>query len=162
MFRVRAMVRRPSLALLAWIASLLAGFAVLAQPATPALSPPPLTHPAKWSAWASQRTPVDATLALVRIFAIGAGGYLAAITALTLLARASGRVRLIRLTGLLTVPALRPLLFGVATLSVTSSPAFAQSARPAPPVMVAVQQDEPRPTVPPPVMRQLVPPSPAP
>src|SRR3954470_15915898 len=120
MFRVRAMVRRSSLALFAWIASLLAGFTVLAQPAT-ALSPPPLTHPATWSAWASQRTPVDAALALVRIFAIGAGGYLAAITALTLLARASGRVRLIRLTGLLTVPALRPLLFGVATLSVTSS-----------------------------------------
>src|SRR4051794_35960399 len=119
------MPRRPLTALTAWLATLVGGLTLLVRVANRALMPPSLTEPARWLDWAAGRTPVDTAFAVVRLMALAAGGYLVAITALTLLARASGRVRLLRIAGLLTLPSLRPFLFGLASLSVAASPAMA-------------------------------------
>ena len=150
------MTRRPWIAVPAWIATLLAGLAVLARPSSPALAAPPLRDPAMWSDWAAGRTPVEVGLAVIRVLAVGAGWYLVAVTVLAVLARLSGRARLLRMSDLVTIPALRPLLFGMAGVSLTvpavAAPAFADSTRPAPPVMVVIDRDEA-----PPVMRQLPP-----
>src|SRR5690349_3087042 len=111
------MTRRPWIALPAWIVTLLAGLAILGRPSSPVLAAPPLHDPGRWGDWASSRTPVEAALAIVRLLALGLGWYLLAIGALAVVARISGRARAMRLAGLLTIPALRPLLFGLAGLS---------------------------------------------
>ena len=98
------MTRRPWIAVPAWIATLLAGLAVLARPSSPALAAPPLRDPAMWSDWAAGRTPVEVGLAVIRVLAVGAGWYLVAVTVLAVLARLSGRARLLRMSDLVTIP----------------------------------------------------------
>jgi nucleoid-associated protein YgaU len=81
------------------------------------LAAPPLTDPASWARWASERDPVVAALAIVRALAVGAVWYLLVATVVGGVLRLLRAGRLVTVADRLTVPALRRVL--VATAGVT-------------------------------------------
>jgi hypothetical protein len=85
------------------------------------LAGPPLTDAAGARAWLEGSDPVIASFALLRLVALGAAVYLAAVTVLHLLARASHLPRLVRVADLVTAPSVRRVLAGMAGMSLTAS-----------------------------------------
>ncbi len=86
------------------------------------LAPPPLGRPDAWGAWAGEREPVVAALAILRLLALGAVWYLAVATVVGGALRLCGAGRLVAAVDRLTIPALRRVL--VATTSVTLAAGF--------------------------------------
>ena len=78
------------------------------------LSAPPVGSLDALQAWARDRTPVGAALALVRLGALGAAYHLLVVTLVAALARLSGRAVLADLVGRATIPAWRGLVGAVA------------------------------------------------
>lgn len=78
------------------------------------LCAPPVGSLDALQAWARDRTPVGAALALVRLGALGAAYHLLVVTLVAALARLSGRAVLADLVGRATIPAWRGLVGAVA------------------------------------------------
>ena len=72
------MVQR-GLVLVGWFGGLSAVLAVLHGAGSGVLAAPELTAPATWSAWAAERTPPEAAMAVLRLVGIGLAWYLSLI-----------------------------------------------------------------------------------
>jgi hypothetical protein len=95
---------------MAWTAGLAIATAVLLMCGGGRLAPPPLAHPGGWLLWLTARDPAVAIMAIVRVLALGACGYLCAATGLGVLARLSHLSGLIHAADRVTVPLIRRLL----------------------------------------------------
>jgi hypothetical protein len=122
-------ILRRSLPLLAWSGSLLAGTALFHAMGSGPLSPPPLTDPSSWQAWADGRDPLTAVVAVLRLLVLALAWYLVGVTTIGALARLSRAARLRRIADALTVPAVRRLLQGA--LGVGLATAMVGAATPA-------------------------------
>ena len=126
---VRTSMRSPAalLRLIAWLAVLAAGVALLHGRRTGILEAPPHS-PGAWSSWWTGSDPVVATMALLRLVVLGLGWYLLIATLLGLVAHLCRSAALWRLAELVTARSMRELvagLVGVALVSATSAPASA-------------------------------------
>lgn len=111
--------------LLAWCLALVGGTALFHSMGDGPLAPPPLA-PDAWAAWAEGRDPLVATVAVLRLVALGLSWYLVGATSIGVVARVLRAAQLIRLADALTVPALRRLL--QAALGVSLATAMVVSA----------------------------------
>ncbi|MGI8758101.1 MAG: LysM peptidoglycan-binding domain-containing protein [Acidimicrobiales bacterium] len=109
------------LSLAAWVVVLLAVAFGTAAAARGPLTPPPLTDPGSWAAWAGGRTPLQAAFAVLGMVVMALAWYLLAVTVLTVAARLWGARRLLSLAELLTLPVVRRSLHAAIGLSLTSS-----------------------------------------
>jgi len=85
------------------------------------LAAPPLTEPSRWAAWLEGRDPVIAAFAIVRVAALVVLWYLMAVTAVGLLLRAGGAVRMVAVADRLTIAPVRRALAGAVSLGLASS-----------------------------------------
>jgi hypothetical protein len=92
------------------------------------LGAPPLTAPEAWRAWLAARTADQAFLALMRLLALGLGGYVLAAALARGGAGAVGTVRLVALIDALTLPALRPIVQAMAGAAIAASTVTVASA----------------------------------
>lgn len=160
---------RRVLGMVAWV-SLLVTVAVGGRAlARGTLAPPPLGHPGSWAEWASGRTPVEATFAVLGLVVVALAWYLLAATVLMAVARCRGAGRLASVAEVLTVALVRRTVQAVLGFGlVGSSVAGATSAMGPPPpghawleptveLVVATVPDEPTAVgdESPPVMRLL-------
>lgn len=112
---------RRALPLLAWLAALAAGIALFHGMGAGPLAAPPLTDPAGWAAWAAEREPLVAGVAILRLLVLGLAWYLVGVTTIGLVARLLRAARLIRVADALTVPAVRRLLQGALGLGLATA-----------------------------------------
>ncbi len=127
---------------LGWVLALAVAAMALQFAGRGALVAPPLTDPGRWAAWLQGRDPVIAAFALVRVAALVALWYLAAVTAVGLLLRVSGAVRMLAVADRITVGPVRRALAGAVSLGVASSGLLAIAA-PASRLPVAAAQPAP-------------------
>jgi len=85
------------------------------------LAAPPLTEPNRWASWLEGRDPVIAAFAIVRVAALVVLWYLVAVTAVGLLLRAGGAVRMVAVADRLTIAPVRRALAGAVSLGLASS-----------------------------------------
>jgi hypothetical protein len=122
---------RSTTALLAWVGTLGLGLAAFHGLGGTTLPAPPW-QPDAFVGWLGATEPTLAIMSLLRVFVLAVSWYLVGVTAVGVLARLAGAVRLVRLADALTVPALRRLLqsalgLGLATAMVAAAtPARAQ------------------------------------
>jgi nucleoid-associated protein YgaU len=120
------------------IASSAAGFVLVAL-GHGALAAPPTSSLDALTSWAADRSSFTAALALVRLAAVGGAGYVAAVMALGLVARAAGWRPAIRLADAVTAPGLRRAVasagLGVSVLAF-AAPAGAEPAPTGPPPII--------------------------
>jgi hypothetical protein len=109
------------LPLLLWLGSLLAGVALFHAMGSGPLSPPPLTDPSSWQAWADDREPLTAVIAVLRLVVLALAWYLVGVTTIGSVARLSRAARLVRIADALTVPAVRRLLQGALGLGLATA-----------------------------------------
>ena len=83
---------------------------VLAAAGGGGLASPPLDRPGEWPAWAAEREPALAVVAVVRLVGLTVAGYLVAVTTAVLVATVRPSAFLVRLARALALPALRPVL----------------------------------------------------
>jgi nucleoid-associated protein YgaU len=107
--------------LAAWLATLAGGIALFHLLGTGPLAAPPLTEPAAWGAWASEREPAVATVAILRLVVLALAWYLVGVTTIGLVARLARAARLVRVADALTVPALRRFLQGALGLGLATA-----------------------------------------
>lgn len=106
--------------LLAWIATLgatLAGLIAVGE----TLPSPPVTEPSAWGQWFAAQPAVVAVFGLVRLLAIGFGGYLLASILVGTLARLLRAARLVRLADALTLPMVRRLISTAVGVSIATA-----------------------------------------
>lgn len=163
------MMRR-ALALAAWASILVAvavgGDALLVGP----LAPPGVLDPGSWASWAGARTPIHAAFAVTGLAVVALAWYLLAVTALQVSAHVMGAARLVALSDVVTLPAVRRSVHAVLGLGLAGSVVAAGAARSLPPViggpMALVATAAPLEAEPPdseaPVMRRLPDPAPVP
>jgi nucleoid-associated protein YgaU len=137
-----------------WLAGLVAAMLGLAGTGQGPLAPPPVA-PGEWGAWASERTPIEAAAAVVRLGALMAAGYLLAVTVLGLGAALLRRRPAVVAVARWSPSVVRRLLGAWLAGALAVGPAAASGASP-PPTMVLLPDDEP--ATPP----STVPPAPAP
>jgi hypothetical protein len=133
--------------LAAWLATLVAGIALFHLLGTGPLAAPPLTEPAAWGAWASERDPAVATVAILRLVVLALAWYLVGATTIGLVARLARAARLVRVADALTVPALRRFLQGALGLGLATAMVGAAAPgahRPSLPTPTVVAQAEGR------------------
>jgi hypothetical protein len=133
------MARR--LVAVAWVGVLVVAVVGLARTGGGALAPPPAT-PEGWSAWAADRTPLEAAAAVLRLVAVVAAGYLLAVTAVALTAALLRRQRTVAVVARLSPPVVRWLLGASLAGVLVAGPAGASAASP-PPTMVLLPDEPP-------------------
>lgn len=106
------------------------------------LAPPTLTDPASWATWASGRSPLEATFAVLGLLVVVFAWYLVAVTTLVTAARLWGDRRLISVIDLVTLPVIRrsvhaALGMGLVGTSVVGVAAGVGADRPVPSVAIA-------------------------
>jgi LysM domain len=124
------------LRLVGWAVGFGVALYVLAASGRGALSPPPLTAPGQWQAWAEQRDPAAAAFAILRLVAVAGCWYLAATTVVGAILRLVRADVLVAVVDRVTVAPVRHLLAGSLTLTLAGigpSAALATSAPPAAP-----------------------------
>lgn len=130
-----------------------------------ALASPPLADPARWAGWLDGRDPVVAAFALVRIAALAGLWYLVTVTAVGIVLRLAGAVRIVAVADRLTVAPVRRVLAGTVSLGLAASGVVAVAA-PATRLPVAAAQAVTTPTTGTPpgtvTMHQLSPSEPVP
>lgn len=148
--RQTAFVERVRLAL--WIGVLAVAVAVMVAVGHGALAGPDLLHPTTWGAWARDRAPADAVMAVLRLLVLFLGGYLLVVTGLAVVLRVGRAGRLVTVADVITLPWVRSVVQGavgvgiasaamagvVAHPGVTSAPTSADA---------AIVADDPAPTV---------------
>jgi len=80
-----------------------------------------MTDPGRWAEWLARRDPMIAAFALVRIGAVAAVWYLAAITLIGAALRLAGAMRLVAMADRITVAPVRRLLAGTVSLGLVAS-----------------------------------------
>ena len=105
------------LRLLGWAVGIGVALYVLAASGQGALSPPPLTSPGRWQAWAEQRDPAAAAFAILRLVAVAGCWYLAATTVVGAALRLVRADVLVAVVDRVTVAPVRHLLAGSLTLT---------------------------------------------
>lgn len=105
--RQRGWRTRPLLTWLGWVGVLLVVALGASATGQGAVSPPALTDPASWTAWASARTPLEAAFAVLGLMVVALAWYLLAVTTLAGAARLWGSRRLISVVDVLTLPVVR-------------------------------------------------------
>jgi hypothetical protein len=130
------------LASVGWLGGLVATVLVLARPQRAALAPPPLS-PDGWMAWASDRTPLEAATAVLRIGALAAAGYLLAVTLLGLAAVLLRRRRVVVGLARWSPPVVRWCLGAWLAGALAAGPAAAGASPP--PTMVLLPDEDPAP-----------------
>lgn len=149
--------RRSGGAALAPLARLLVsavGLFALRQLGHGELAAPDGVAPGDLSAWMSQREATVVAFALLRLAAMAAGGYVLSIATLQLACCWGGRRDLAAIVDRITIPALRSVLAGAATLGISASALGPPSASAAPPpageevVTMRVLRDPPTSTEP--------------
>ncbi|MBV9951968.1 MAG: hypothetical protein JO291_08455 [Acidimicrobiia bacterium] len=100
-----------------WVLALV----VLVRVGQRSLSTPPLTDLSRFRAWLDARDGVEAAFALLRLGAIAACGYLVSASVVGLVAQVTSSARLAHLSELMTTPAVRRLVGGVAGLGLSAS-----------------------------------------
>jgi nucleoid-associated protein YgaU len=117
-----------------------------------ALEWPPLTAPAEWHTWFTEREPADAIVALVRLATLASCWYMLAATAAGVIARALSAGRLIRVTDALSLPTVRATVRWALGTGLAASTALAGSpaiaARPAAPAITMTRLPDPSGPVP--------------
>jgi hypothetical protein len=103
------------------------------------LTAPPLSHPARWTGWLDNRTPVEAAFAVLRLAALAALGYAALATGVGASLRLLGAASLVRAADRVTFGPLRRMLAGSVSLGLAASGVMA-AATPVLRVPVAVAQ----------------------
>ena len=159
----RAGARRAA-ALAIWAVAVGAALGVLHLAGRGPLAAPPLRSPSVWGSWVTERDPVVAAFALVRLFALGGAWYVAAVSVIGGAARLASRPRVAAAVDRLTVPPLRralPALLSVGLGAGALSPGVAAADQRQPPATVDARapsspEGAPPPTV---VMRRLPPPA---
>ena len=130
------MTRRTGLLRLAgWATGITGALVVLAASGHGPLSPPPLGSPGRWQAWFDQRQPAIAAFAILRMAAVGACWYLAAMTMVGAVLRLVRADVLVAVADTLTVAPVRRLLAGSITLTLAGlgpTNMLAAAAQPAP------------------------------
>ena len=121
------------LRLLGWAAGIGVALYVLAASGRGALSPPPLTTPGRWQAWAEQRDPAAAAFAILRLVAVAGCWYLAATTVVGAALRLVRADVLVAVADRVTVAPVRHLLAGSLTLTLVGIGPTAALATSAPP-----------------------------
>ncbi|HSK25028.1 MAG TPA: LysM domain-containing protein [Egicoccus sp.] len=122
---------RSTTALFAWTTALAVGIAAFHDLGGHSMPAPPW-QPDAFLGWLGATDPLLATMSLLRLLVLALSWYLVGVTAVGVVARLAGAVRLVRLADALTVPALRRLLqsalgVGLATAMVAAAtPARAQ------------------------------------
>ncbi len=111
---------RSAVALVAWVAFLVAGLAAL-HAMSAGLAGPPLTRPGQVGNWLDQRQPAEVVFALLRLVALVLAWYLLAVTVGGLLARALRLATLVTAVDAFTVPAVRRMVNGMAGLSMAAT-----------------------------------------
>jgi hypothetical protein len=111
-----------------WLAGLAAAAVALRWAGHGALAAPPLTEPDRWAAWLEGRDPVLVAFSVLRLVALGALWYLAAITLLGAVVRLAGAGSLVRLTDRVTVAPVRRMLAGGVSLGLAASGVVAVAA----------------------------------
>ena len=115
--------------LLLWILGIIGGTALFHALGDGPLAPPS-ADPSTWAGWLSDRDPLVATFAILRLVALAACWYLVGSTTIGILARLLRAARMIRLADTLTVPVVRRLLQH--GLGVTMATAVVAAAMPFP------------------------------
>ena len=133
------MVRR--LVAAAWAALLVALVVALGAAGRGALAPPPLSLE-EWAAWASDRTPLEAAAAVLRLVALAGAAYLLATTALGLVAGGLGSGRAVGVVARWSPPVVRWVVGASLAGALTAGTAGAAVSSP-PPTMVLLPDDEP-------------------
>ena len=104
-----------------WCITLAAAILVLLALGNGPLSTPPLADATQFSEWLATGDPVASAFALLRVVALAIAGYLVTVTVCGLVARATRRPSVVRLTDLATVPAVRRLLVHMAGIGLRAS-----------------------------------------
>lgn len=126
-----SLVRR-WLPLVLWLGCLAVATALLLALGGGRLAAPELSRPDTWSAWAAGRDPLETTMVVLRLLALGTAWYLVGVTTISVLARVLRAARLVRLADALSVGPIRTLAqqalgiglaAGVLATSVPAAPA---------------------------------------
>ena len=131
--------RRSRTALGGVVAVVLVATALLHLTGTGELAAPPLTQPGRWGTWLSERDPLVAAMAVLRLLALATAWYVLATTLLAVALRLARVARLVSVADRLTVPAVRRLLVSAAGVTLVSgvTPSFALALGPQLPAAVA-------------------------
>jgi hypothetical protein len=105
------------LRLAAWAVGVALALVALGATGQGSLAPPPLGSPGRWQAWFDQRDPTTAAFALLRLAAVGACWYLAAVTVVGAVLRLIRADVLVAVADRFTVAPVRRLLAGSVTLT---------------------------------------------
>lgn len=98
------------LPLLTWLGCLAAAIVLLRWLGGAGLAVPALDDPAAWGAWLAETEPVTATVAILRVLAVGIAWYLAGVTSISVVAHLLEAARLVRLADALSVGPVRVLV----------------------------------------------------
>ena len=112
--------RRGAVALLAWAGFLVATLAALHSLGAN-LAPPPTTGIAQLREWVAERQPAEMAFAVVRLTALALAWYLLVATVVSFVARVARLHALATVVDSLTVPFVRRLVHGAASLSIASA-----------------------------------------
>lgn len=101
---------RAALPLVGWLGSLVAGIVLFTQMGDGPLATPPITDPSAWAAWAAERDPVIAGVALIRLLVLALAWYLVGVTTVGLVARLLRLASLVRIADAMSGPVARHVL----------------------------------------------------
>jgi nucleoid-associated protein YgaU len=107
--------------LIAWLAALLVGVLAFHAMGSGPLAAPPIADPGGWGVWVSEREPLVATVAVLRLVVLALAWYLVGVTTIGIVARLTRAARLVRLADALTVPTVRRLLQGALGLGLATA-----------------------------------------
>lgn len=111
-----------------WLSLLVAVLVVFTALGSGVLGPPPLAEPGAWGTWAAQRGPTEVVFALLRLGVVVVAWYLLGVSVIGVAVRLLRLTRLVRLTDVVTVPAVRRLLQGALGLGLATAAVAAGSA----------------------------------
>jgi LysM repeat protein len=112
---------RAWLPLLVWLGALSVGVALFHALGAGPLAAPPVTEPGAWGAWANEREPAVATVAVLRLLVLGLAWYLVGVTTVGIVARLARAASLVRVADALTVPVVRRFLQGALGLGLATA-----------------------------------------
>ncbi len=101
---------RQALPLVVWAGCLAVAMLLLLALGDGRLAVPPVTDPGMWRVWAQARDPLEVTMAVLRVLALGGAWYLAGVTFVSVVARLLRVARLVRVADALSVGPVRVLV----------------------------------------------------
>lgn len=96
--------------LLTWLGCLVAAIGLLRWLGGAGLAVPPVDDPSAWGNWLAEADPVTATVAILRVVAVGIAWYLTGVTSISVVARLLEAASLVRLADALSVGPIRVLV----------------------------------------------------